>query len=54
MTRRAPPRRRAQSAAPDPNLKRARRSAWLLGGFALVFYVGYYLWNLMRSGAFGG
>jgi hypothetical protein len=32
---------------------RVRRSAWLLGGLALVFYFGYMAWMFIR-GASGG
>jgi len=28
---------------------RVRRSAWLLAGFALLFYVGYLAWMYVRS-----
>jgi hypothetical protein len=28
---------------------KARRSAWLLGGFAALFYVGYITWMFIRA-----
>ena len=31
-------------------LVRARRSAWLLGGLAVFFYVGYIAWMFVRAG----
>jgi len=54
MSAGAPLSRRADRAAPDLHSRaRLRRKAWLLGGLALAFYVGFYLWNLLRSGAIG-
>lgn len=29
--------------------KALRAKAWLLGAFVLVFYVGFYVWNLVRN-----
>jgi hypothetical protein len=28
---------------------KARRNAWLLGGFAVLFYLGYMAWLLLRA-----
>ena len=32
---------------------KARRSAWLLGGLALFFYLGYMAWMFIRSAGGG-
>lgn len=32
---------------------KVRRSAWLLGGLAVFFYVGYIAWMLIRSSSGG-
>ncbi|HUQ51925.1 MAG TPA: hypothetical protein VM692_06870 [Gammaproteobacteria bacterium] len=29
---------------------KVRRNAWLLGGLAAFFYVGYIVWMIVRSG----
>ena len=29
---------------------KVRRSAWLLGGLAIFFYVGYMMWIFIRAG----
>jgi hypothetical protein len=31
-------------------LARAKRMAWWLAAFVLVFYVGYFAWNALRGG----
>jgi hypothetical protein len=30
-------------------LAKARRNAWMLGGVALAFYLGYMLWFMIRG-----
>ena len=32
---------------------KARRNAWLLGAFAVLFYLGYMAWMLLRSSSGG-
>jgi len=34
-------------------LAKARRNAWMLGGVAVFFYVGYMVWMYVRGGIIG-
>ena len=50
------PRRQRTGAAPrgdgeaNTRAAKARRNAWLLAGFAVLVYVGYMLWFMIRGG----
>jgi hypothetical protein len=41
--------RRGAEAARAARVAHARRTAWLLGALALAFYVGFYVWSLIRD-----
>jgi hypothetical protein len=42
--------RAAPGADDAARAAKARRTAWLLGGLAVFFYVGYIAWMFVRSG----
>lgn len=46
--------RRETDAPLGDRRAKARRSAWLLALVAVVVYLGYIAWNLLRGSAAGG
>ena len=44
---------RARQAEDAARLAKARRNAWLLGGVAVLFYVGYMVWIFIRTSSGG-
>jgi hypothetical protein len=47
--RQAPGAAQRGTDADAARLAKARRNAWVLGGVALAFYVGYMVWFLIRG-----